>query len=467
MSNRELCRLSATELQARYSSRELSPVDVTDAVLDEIERLQPVLNAFVTVTADLARAQARTAERDYAKGTAGLLAGIPVSIKDLTLTKGIRTTRGSLLYKDFVPDEDAPIMDRVYAAGAVVLGKTNTPESGWKGETTNRVVGATHNPWKLGHTPGGSSGGAAAAVAAGLGPIAQGSDGAGSIRIPCSFTGLFGIKPSWGLVAQYPASGVIELAHLGPMTRTVRDAALFLNAAAGEDARDRNSWSSGVDYLAALDRTDLSGLNVAWSPDLGYAAVEPEVAAATAAAARRFEELGCQVDLAQPVLSDPWELVDTIWSAGMAAAHTTDFEQVRDLLDPSRVSIILAGQNLTAPALAGAFLKRSLYYQAWRQFMERYDLVLTPTLACTAFPVGLDYPGRIAGRETTYLGWTPFTYPFNLTGQPAATVPCGFDSNGLPIGLQIVGRRHDDATVLRAAAAFEAAVPWADRWPDI
>jgi aspartyl-tRNA(Asn)/glutamyl-tRNA(Gln) amidotransferase subunit A len=467
VTNRELCRLPATELRDRYASRELSPVDVTDAVISEIERLQPVLNAFVTVTADRARAQARAAERDYAKGTAGPLAGIPISIKDLTLTKGIRTTRGSLLYKDFVPDEDAPIMDRVYAAGAVVLGKTNTPESGWKGETTNRVVGATHNPWKIGHTPGGSSGGAAAAVAAGLGPIAQGSDGAGSIRIPCSFSGLFGIKPSWGLVPQYPSSGVIELAHLGPMTRTVRDAALFLDATAGEDARDRNSWSSGIDYLAALENTDLKGLRVAWSPDLGYAAVEPEVAEATAAAARRFQELGCQIEIADPPLTDPWELVDTIWSAGMAAAHATDFEQVRDLLDPGRVEIILAGQKLPAVALADAFLKRSLYYQAWRQFMERYDLVLTPTLACTAFPVGLDFPGRIAGREMTYLGWTPFTYPFNLTGQPAATVPCGFDSNSLPIGLQIVGRRHDDVTVLRAAAAFEAVAPWADKWPDV
>ncbi len=465
MSNQELCFLSAMDLKERFTSRELSPVEVTEAILSEIDRVNPALNAFVTVTSDLARAQARSAERAYTTNIAATLAGIPISIKDLTLTKGIRTTRGSLLYKDWVPDEDAPFMDRIYDTGAVVLGKTNTPEFGWKGESTNRVVGSSHNPWKYGRTPGGSSGGGAAAVAAGLGPLAQGSDGAGSIRIPCGFCGIFGLKPSWGLVPQYPSSGVIELAHLGPMTRTVRDAALMLNATAGEDARDRSSWSSGIDYLAALDNTDLTGLRVAWSPDLGYANAEPEVRDATAAAAKRFEELGCHVEEAHPKLQDPWNLLDTIWSAGMAVVNCDNLEEVRDLVDPGRLQIIEAGMKLMATDLASAFLQRSLYFQAWRQFMERFDLILTPTLPCTAFPVGQDHPGTVAGKPTTYLGWTPFTYPFNLTGQPAATVPCGFDSDGLPIGLQIVGRWRDDTTVLRAAAAFEAIASWARSRP--
>lgn len=465
VSNQELCFLSAVELKERFAARELSPVEVTETVLAEIDRLNPTLNAYVTVTSDLARAQARSAERAYAGNLAAPLAGIPVSIKDLTVTKGIRTTRGSLLYKDWVPDEDAPFMDRMYDGGAVMLGKTNTPELGWKGETTNRVVGSSHNPWKHGRTPGGSSGGGAAAVAAGLGPLSQGSDGAGSIRIPSGFCGIFGLKPSWGLVPQYPSSGLIELAHLGPMTRTVRDAALMLNATAGADPRDRNSWSSGVDYLAELDNVDLTGMRVAWSPDLGYASVEPEIRATTEAAAKRFEELGCHVEEANPGLQDPWELVDVIWSAGMAAVHRDNLDEVRDLIDPGRLLIIESGLKRSATDLSSAFLERSLYFQSWRLFMERFDFVLTPTLPCTAFPVGEDYPMTIAGKPTTYLGWTPFTYPFNLTGQPAATVPCGFDSNGLPIGLQIVGRWRDDTTVLRAAAAFESIAPWAQFRP--
>jgi len=456
--------MSAVELRDRFAKKELSPVEVTEKILGRIAELNPALNAFVTVTEGLARAQARTAERDYARGTAAVLSGIPISIKDLTMTKGIRTTRGSLLYKDWVPDEDAPFMDRVYGAGAVVLGKSNTPEFGWKGESTNRVVGSSHNPWKLGQTPGGSSGGGAAAVAAGLGPLAQGSDGAGSIRIPCGFCGIFGHKPSWGLVAQYPSSGVIELAHLGPMTRTVRDAALMLNATSGEDSRDRNSWSSGIDYLAALKSTDIKGLRVAWSPDLGYARVDPEVASITAEAARRFEELGCEVVEAHPALGDPWPIVDTIWTAGMAAV-TGNLDDVRDLLDPGRLAVIESGFTRTAVELADAYLQRSIYFQGWRTFMQDYDLLLTPSLPCTAFEVGMDHPGTIAGHATSYLNWTAFTYPFNVTGQPAATVPCGFDSNGLPIGLQLVGRWHDDTTVLRAAAAFEEIAPWSHLRP--
>ncbi len=464
MSSEDIAFMSAVEMRTRFLKKDLSPVEVTEKILDRIGSMNPTLNAYVTVTEGLARAQARTAERDYARGTASPLSGIPISIKDLTMTKGIRTTRGSLMYKDWVPDEDAPFMDRVYRSGAVVLGKTNTPEFGWKGESTNRVVGSSHNPWKHGHTPGGSSGGGAAAVAAGLGPLAQGSDGAGSIRIPCGFCGIFGHKPSWGLIAQYPSSGVIELAHLGPMTRTVRDAALLLNATVGEDARDRNSWSSGIDYLAALDSTDIKGLRVAWSPDLGYAAVDPEVAAIAAAAARRFEALGCEVVEAHPPLGDPWNIVDTIWTAGMAAV-TGNLEEVRDLLDPGRLQVIESGFKRTGVELADAYLQRSNYFQGWHTFMQDFDILLTPSLPCTAFEVGMDHPGSIAGHPTSYLNWTAFTYPFNVTGQPAATLPCGFDSNGLPVGLQIVGRWRDDTTVLRAAAAFEEMAPWSDQRP--
>jgi aspartyl-tRNA(Asn)/glutamyl-tRNA(Gln) amidotransferase subunit A len=251
------------------------------------------------------------------------------------------------------------------------------------------------------------------------------------------------------------------------MTRTVRDAALLLNATAGADPRDRNSWSSGVDYLSALEAFDPKGLRVAWSPDLGYAPVDPDVREATASAARRFEELGCHVEEIDPGLPDPWEVVDVIWSSGMAALHKDDFDQVKDVIDQGRRATIERGFALRALDLASAYLDRSRYYQSWRQIMERYDLLLTPSLPCTAFAVGLDFPPFIDGKPMTYLGWTAFTYPFNLTGQPAATVPCGFDGEGLPIGLQIVGRWRDDASVLGASAAFEALAPWAGRRPPV
>src|SRR6478735_2008544 len=287
----EFHTMPATALVAGYRARSFSPVEVTEAILRRIDLLDRKVNAFVTTTPELAIEQARAAETAYLSGEAESLAGIPTSIKDLTVTKRIRTTRGSLLFADWTPDFNPPLMERVYASGAVMLGKTNTPEMGWKGETTNRVSGTTHNPWKYDLTPGGSSGGGAAAIAIGFGPLAQGSDGAGSIRIPCSFSGIFGLKPSFGLVPTYPPSPSGDISHIGPMTRTVDDAALFLNVLAGADARDRLSWSSGIEYLAALDQP-LPKLRIAWSPDLGHATVDPEVAAITAQAARAFAELG-------------------------------------------------------------------------------------------------------------------------------------------------------------------------------
>jgi len=463
----EIAYLPATELVRRFAARELSPVEVARATLTRIGRLNPSLVAFVTVTPEIALAAAREAEQAYRRGEAGPLAGVPISIKDVTATAGVRTTRGSLLYQDWVPDEDAPFVERVLKAGAVILGKTNTPELGWKGDSGNRLVGPTHNPWKPGRTAGGSSGGAAAAVAAGMGPLAQGTDGAGSIRIPASFCGIYGLKPSSGLVPYHPASAVGDLAHLGPMTRTVRDAALLLNATAGGDPRDRLSWSSGADYLSGLD-DGIAGLRVAWSPDLGCATVAPGVREITEQAARRFEELGCHVEEAHPGLPDPWDIEGVIWEASMAGVFRGRLDEVRDRLDPGLLRVVERGNHLAAADLAAAQQRRADYYDGWRRFMERYDLLLTPTLPVAAFAAGDDEPPRADGRtDVTPLDWTPFTYPFNLTGQPAATVPCGFDAEGLPIGLQIVGRWHDDATVLRASAAFEAAAPWADSVPPL
>jgi aspartyl-tRNA(Asn)/glutamyl-tRNA(Gln) amidotransferase subunit A len=457
----------ASELVARYRRRELSPVEVTRAVLERIDSINPTINAFTTVTPELALQQAVAAEQAYAgQGEPGPQAGVPMSIKDLTPTRGIRTARGSLIDPDWVPEEDAPIVERLYAAGAVMLGKTNTPELGWKGDSGNRVFGPSFNPWHRDKTTGGSSGGAGAAVATGLGPLSQGSDGAGSIRIPASFCGIFGFKQSFGLVPQYPPSAVGDLSHLGPMTRTVRDAAMMLNAIAGADPRDRLSWSSNIDYLAGLD-DGVRGLRVAWSPTLGYARVDSEVLAATERAALSFVDLGCDVAQIDPGLPDPAGILDAMWSGAMAGYFHDRLDEVGHLLDPGLRDVIERVAPMSAADLGNALQRRNGYYTGMRQFMENVDLLLTPTLPVTAFTAGLDEPDDWERTILSPLDWTPFTYPFNLTGQPAATVPCGFDSQGLPIGLQIVGRWRDDRTVLRAAAAFERAMPWARFTPPL
>jgi aspartyl-tRNA(Asn)/glutamyl-tRNA(Gln) amidotransferase subunit A len=463
----DISYMPATELRERYRLRELSPVEVTGVILERIGMLNPTLNAYLTVTVERALEDARVAERAWGgDGEPGPLCGIPISIKDLTPTSGIRTTRGSLLYEDSIPDEDGIFVEQVYAAGAVMLGKTNTPEFGWKGDSGNRLIGPTHNPWKHGRTAGGSSGGAAAAVAAGLGPLSQGSDGAGSIRIPAGFCGIFGLKPSFGLVAHYPPSAVEPLAHLGPLTRTVRDAALLLSVVGRYDPRDRNSYAHDTDFLASCEG-GIAGMRVAWSPDLGFAAIDPEVREITGRAARRMSELGCHVEEIQLSFPDPWPIVDTIWLAAQAGIHRDNFEAVRDLIDPGRVPLVEQGRKLSAVDLYDALKARTAYYQQIHETMRGYDLLVTPQLPVTAFPAGEDHPSQIDGQDTGYLSWTAFTYPFNLTGHPAASVPCGFASDGLPVALQFVGNWRDDATVLRAAAAYEELCPWAQHRPPV
>ena len=465
-----LCFTPATELAELIRLKEVSPVEVTDAVLDRIERLNPGLGAFVTVTAEAARAEAQAAEAVITRGEAlGPLGGVPISIKDLTYTGGVRTTRGSRLYADYVPDEDAPIVERVRAAGAVVLGKTNTPEFGWKGDSDNLVFGPTRNPWDRSKTAGGSSGGAGAAVAAGLGPLALGTDGAGSIRIPAAFCEIVGLKPQLWRVPNYPASSVETLAHNGPMTRTVRDAALLLGVIAGPDERDRLSLpDAGVDWLAACEG-GVRGLRVAWSPDLGYAVVDPEVRAVAEGAARRFAtDLGCAVEEAHPGFADPASAIAALFYGGVAANLAPFSQEEHALLDPG-LARALAEETagLTAGDMVRATTTRQALWDACRRFFARYDLLLTPTIAVPPFPPGQEGPTEVAGRPVRRFGWTPFTYPFNLTGQPALTVPAGRTAAGLPVGLQIVGRRYDEATVLRAGAAFEATQPWAHRRPQL
>ena len=461
MNGEEIAWLSALELRALYRARELSPVAVAEATLARIDALDPTLAAFVTTTPERALSEARRSERALmARHAERPLEGIPISLKDLVPTRGVRTTRGSLLYEDWVPDFDAPVAERVRDAGAVLLGKTNTPEMGWKGDSGNRVLGPTHNPFAHGRTAGGSSGGAAAAVAAGLGPLAQGSDGAGSIRIPAAFCGVFGHKPSFGLVPYHPPSAIEQLSAIGPITRTVRDAALLLDVIAGPDARDRMSLpATGTDFLAGIEG-GVRGMRVAWSDDLGFGAVEPEVLELARAAAGAFDELGAHVEEISAVLSDPYPALELIWATGQAAMHDGELDAVRDRLDPGRLALIEVGLEVSGVELAAANAERLAFYQRVRELMGGYDLLLTPTLPVTAFAAGDDHPPPNGDRPASVLGWTCFTYPFNMTGHPAATVPAGLAADGLPVGLQIVGGWREDATVLRAAAAYEELRPW-------
>jgi aspartyl-tRNA(Asn)/glutamyl-tRNA(Gln) amidotransferase subunit A len=467
MSDTDLCYLPATDLAAAIRTKQLSPVEVMNTILARIEQLNPRLNAFCLVTADAARQAAQAAERAVMRGEAlGPLHGVPVSIKDLVITQGVRTMRGSQLYEHDVPSEDAPVVERLKAAGAIILGKTTTPEFGFKGVTDSPVTGITRNPWHLERTPGGSSGGAGVAVATGMGPLAIGTDGGGSIRIPSSFCGIYGLKPHVGRVPVYPASATGDLSHAGPMTRTVRDAALMLNAIAGADDRDRFSLpTSHPDYLQAIEG-DIHGLRVAWSPDLGFAVVDPQVKQLTTAAVAAFSELGCGVEEIDPAFDDPGELFQHFFYVNIGAM-LQDYPGYESQIDPQLLANITEVQAVSGQDYARSILRRAAIFEKIRRVFATYDILLCPTVAVPPFEVGLEGPTQIAGRPVACREWIVMTPLFNLTGQPAATVPCGFTDEGLPIGLQIVGRRFDEAMVLRASAAFEAIRPWAQKRPPV
>jgi aspartyl-tRNA(Asn)/glutamyl-tRNA(Gln) amidotransferase subunit A len=463
----DLCFTPALELAELVRRRTVSPVEITRAMLERIERLNGRLNAYVQVHAERALQDARRAEQAVLAGhPLGPLHGVPLSIKDNLWTAGDRTTSGSRLLADFVAPEDTPSVARLRAAGAIFLGRTNLPEFAWRGSTDNPLFGESRNPWDPTRTPGGSTGGGAAAVAAGLGPLALGSDGAGSIRIPASFCGLVGLKPTFARVPMYPAVGGHELvAHVGPLARTVRDAALMMNVIARHDARDAFALpDDGVDYLAACDQRG-APLRIAWSADLGFAAVEPETREIAAAAAQAFTEIGgLEVADASPDLGDPSWILQTLYGGAQAGAHAARPPEQKAQMDPALVAYAEAAAGQTVVEHVKAVAARQVMVDTLRRFFERYDLLLTPTLGLPAFPLGLVGPPTVAGRAVTHLGWT-LCYPFNYSGQPAISVPAGWTASGLPVGLQIVGRRLEDALVLRAAAAFETLRPWAARRP--
>ncbi|MER0244624.1 amidase [Streptomyces sp. HSW2009] len=453
----DLCDLKAVQLIEGYTARTVSPVEVVRAVLDRIATIQPLVNAFTRVDAEEALHAAGESAARWARGEpCGLLDGVPVAVKDMLLLRGGPTLRGSLTVPVRGPwSEDAPAVARLREHGAVFLGKTTTPEFGWKGVTDSPKDGVTGNPYDPALTAGGSSGGSAAAVAWGAGPLSLGTDGGGSVRIPASFCGVFALKPTYGRVPLYPASPFGTLSHVGPITRDAADAALLMAVISGPDWRD---WSQAApqvdDFRAAIDQP-LAGLRIAFAPTIGGARVDPEVAAAVRRAVALLADLGAVVEEADPGFADPVEAFHVLWFSGAARVVQPLDAERRALLDPGLREVCAQGAAYSALDYLAAVDARMALGRAMGRFHSRYDLLVTPTLPVPAFAAGVEVPPGWPGRRWT--GWTPFTYPFNLTQQPAATLPCGLTAGGLPIGVQLVAARHADALVLRAAHALYGA----------
>jgi len=459
--------LSATELLAAYRARALSPVEAVRAAYNRIERIEPKINAFCHLGArEESLALARESEARWRAGRpCGEMDGVPVTVKDAILAKGWPTLRGSRTIEPKQAwTEDAPAVARLREHGAIMLGKTTTPEFGWKGVTDSPLSGVTRNPWNLDLTPGGSSGGSAAALAAGIGHAAIGTDAGGSVRIPGAFCGLVAMKATSGRIPNYPPSAVGTLGHIGPMTHTVADAALMMNILATPDGRD---WlclpRADVDYRLGLNR-GVRGLHMVFSPTLGYGKVQREVADLVTKAVKTFEELGARVEEVDAPFDDPTEVFRTHFFAGIAHSVRSFNEAQLAKLDPGLARILGRARKVTLTDYMTAIEQRAALGRATRAFHEKCDLLLTPTLAVAPFEAG-----RLAPEEygDDWMNWTPFTYPFNLTGQPAATVPCGFAPGNRPVGLQIVGGMYQDARVLQAAQAYQSVRPTTDQHPNI
>ncbi len=467
MTDDDLCFAPATELARLYRARTLSPRTVMAAILARIAAEDGAINAFATLLGDQAMAEAAAAERRFAAGAPlGVLDGIPVTLKDLTLTRGIPTQYGSKTRRGFVPDLDAPIVTRLRAAGAIVIGKTTTPEFGWIGTGRSPLTGLTHTPWRIGLTAGGSSAGAAAAAAAGFGPLHQGSDAAGSIRLPAHFCGAFGLKPSFGRVPIHPVSNTDYSSHLGPLTRSVADAALMLKVMAGPHPWDHTSLEAPpADYPAGLDQPPRR-LRLAYSADFGHARVDPEIAAlARAGATRLADALGAEIHEVTP----PWgkagpELIRFLWPAHWAV-HAPKLADWRADMDPGFVACIEEGTQIGMAEYQLMRERKYAYIRDINIFFEDWDFLLSPAASVAAFPSERLVPVGWPEHPWDWLAWAEFSYPFDLSGHPAASVPAGFTADGLPVGLQIVGHRFDDLGVLQMSRAFERAAPWAARRP--
>ena len=467
----DLAFMSAVEVAQNIREKKISSLEATENFFQRIDRLDSELNSYLTLCQDQALADARAADDAVQRGSyLGPLHGVPISIKDLELTKGVTTTMGSALFSDRVPDMDSIVVERVKASGAIILGKTNTPEFGQSGTTENKVGEPCRNPWNTERTPGGSSGGAAAALAAGLCTLSMGTDGGGSIRIPASFTGVYGIKPTQGRVPRYGGYGRPSANHFsqsGPITRTVADSALLLQAVAGYDTRDVNSLRQAAPDFSANLGAGVKGMRLAWSSDYGFAAVDPEVLNITKRSAEQFSGLGANVEDAGLKLEDPF---DVFWDVFATAAYTSYghlLDEHRNDFSDYGLKSLLHGQSRSGADMSRAIYEIDRLGRRMEEFFDGFDLLITPTMAVPAFPIG-QRPSVIGGRKVEpFWGFLPFTYLINITGQTAASIPCGYSEDGMPIGLHIIGPRGSEAKVLQASAAFEQAQPWSGKRPTI
>ena len=460
----------AARLRDLIARKEASPVELVRLFLDRIDRLDGPIHAYLTVLHDEALETARAAETAVMSGAPlGPLHGVPISVKDIELTRGVRTTAGSLMFRDRVPVEDSVVVERLRQAGAIILGKTNTPEFGLAGSTENRLGDPCRNPWDTERTPGGSSGGAGAAQAAGLCALSSGTDAGGSIRIPSSYCGVYGIKPTQGRVPRYGGAAAPlvanQIAQSGPMSRTVEDAAIMLQVMAGHDPRDLFSLHEPAPDLTSRLNRDLHGLRVGWTPDFGYGVVDPEVMEITRSAMNVVAGLGCDVADADVILDRPFEAFLTIFTANTYAGNMAALAEHSDELNDYARMALAKGASVTGAEYARALGYMERLRADFARLFERFDLLLSPTMPTTAFPIG-QRPWCIKDEAVHPLwGFLPFSFPINLAGCPAANVPCGFSQAGLPVGLQIIGPRGGDDLVLAASAAFERAQPWAAARP--
>jgi len=468
----DLCFTPAVELREMLKKKDISPVELIQTFLERIEKVNPRINAYVTLVPEMALEAARKAEAAILQGgEAESLTGIPVSIKDNTLTAGIRTTFGSKLYEDFVPTEDELLVERVKKAGGIILGKTNTPEFAAGASTFNQVFGITRNPWDTAYTVGGSSGGAAASVAAGIGPLASGSDLGGSLRLPGSFCGVIGLRPSPGRVPRYPSLlNWDDLSVQGPIARTIPDTALFLDALSGPDGRSPVSLPrEATPFLQATQNPEVRNLKIAWSDNLNLMSVDPVVLKEARKAVNVFRNLGCDVTEDCPDFSGARETALILRGVRFVAVYGERYQndsEFRRWVNPLVTGNIEYGLKLSVQEIAWAHRQRSDIWNKVKAFFDKYDLLLTPTAPIPPFLAEVKYPTEIAGKPMeNYLDWAMLTYAITMVGNPAISVPCGWTENGLPVGIQIVGRYHGEAALLRAAAAYEQAAPWADKRP--
>ncbi|MBC8351635.1 MAG: amidase [Planctomycetes bacterium] len=466
----ELCFLSATELSSRIANRELAAREVLEVHLAQIERVNPTVNAIVTLLPDQAMEWAREADERMARGDElGPLHGLPIAHKDLVCTKDIRTTFGSPIYEDFVPEQDDLIIERLRQAGAITIGKTNTPEFGAGSQTFNKVFGATLNPYDTTKTCGGSSGGAAVALACGMIPIADGSDTGGSLRNPANFCNVVGFRPSPGRVPTWPKEmGWFPISVQGPMARSVEDIALMLTAIAGPDTRSPIAIERPASRFAESLERNFKGVRIAWSRDFGELPVDPAVTAAIDSQRSIFESIGCVIEDGQPSFAGADEAFKVLRALAFESKFTPLLEEHRDKIKDTIIWNVEAGQQQTGPQVARAEVLRTQLYHRVRKFMETYKFLILPVSQVPPFDVTQPYITEINGVEMgTYIDWMKSCYYISATGLPAISVPCGFTPDGLPVGVQIVGRHQDDFGVLQLAYAFQEATGTSKRTPSI